>query len=171
MGVEIDIQGDKKIMDALSTLSDKEIARAAVAAGKRAATAARQAGTKEIRSIYTMKAGDLKAKAQIRADEDGATILVKGAPEAIHKYQAKKRRDGVFVSVKRGKMTHVPRGFSLGGAFVARKGKERYPLKGIYGPAVPQLFGNPDVLSVMMDRGSDVFEERLEHEIEYRLGK
>ena len=93
MSVEIDIQGDKKLMDALSSLSDKEIARAAVAAGKRAATAARTAGTKEIRSIYTMKAGDLKAKAQIRADEDGATILVKGAPEAIHKYQAKKRRD------------------------------------------------------------------------------
>lgn len=115
MSVEIDIQGDKKLMDALSSLSDKEIARAAVAAGKRAATAARQAGTKEIRSIYTMKAGDLKAKAQIRADEDGATILVKGAPEAIHKYQAKKRRDGVFVSVKRGKMTHVPRGFSWAG--------------------------------------------------------
>ena len=34
MSVEIDIQGDKKIMDALSSLSDKEIARAAVAAGK-----------------------------------------------------------------------------------------------------------------------------------------
>ena len=55
MSVEIDIQGDKKIMDALSSLSDKEIARAAVAAGKRAATAARTAGTKEIRSIYTMR--------------------------------------------------------------------------------------------------------------------
>lgn len=51
MSVEIDIQGDKKLMDALSSLSDKEIARAAVAAGKRAATAARTAGTKEIRSI------------------------------------------------------------------------------------------------------------------------
>lgn len=151
------------------TLSDKEIARAAVAARKRAATAARQAGTKGIRSIYTMKVVDLKAKAQIRADEDGATILVKGLRG--NPYQAKKRRDGVRICKARENDVHVPRGFSLGGAFVARKGKERYPLKGIYKPAVPQLFGNPDVLSVMMDRGSDVFEERLEHEIEYRLGK
>ena len=64
-----------------------------------------------------------------------------------------------------------PAALAWAGHSSPRKGKERYPLKGIYGPAVPQLFGNPDVLSVMMDRGSDVFEERLEHEIEYRLGK
>lgn len=171
MSVEIEIQGDKKIMDTFATLSSKEIARATVAAAKRAGTAARTAGTKAIRGIYTIKAGDLKAKAQIRADSDGATIIVKGAPESVKKYQAKSRKRGIFVTIKRGNTTQIPRSFSLRAAFVARAGKDRYPLKGIYGPAIPQLFGNPDVVNAMIDRGSSVFEDRLEHEIEFRLGK
>jgi hypothetical protein len=48
-------------------------------------------------------------------------------------------------------------------------GRERYPVEGLYGPSVPQMFGNPDVLDAMQERGAEVFENRLAHEIERRL--
>lgn len=91
--------------------------------------------------------------------------------EGISQYSAKQRKRGLFVSVKRGNRAKVPRGFSLHGSFVMRKGRERFPLKGIYGPAVPQLFGNPDVMEGMQERGGEVFEARVIHEIGYRLGR
>ena len=64
----------------------------------------------------------------------------------------------------------MARSFALNGRFVAREGKERYPVKGLYGPAVPQLFGNPDVMEQMQERGSEVFDARLEHELDRLLG-
>lgn len=59
----------------------------------------------------------------------------------------------------------------MNGRFVARVGKSRYPVEGLYGPSVPQLYGNPEVMDIMQERGGQVFESRLEHEIERRIGR
>lgn len=75
-----------------------------------------------------------------------------------------------FVAIKRDGGGRVPRSFTLNGHFVARAGKERYPVKGLYGPAVPQLFGNPEVMEEMQERGQEVFNSRLQHELERLLG-
>mgnify|MGYP000139359117 FL=1 len=117
-----------------------------------------------------MKSGNLKARTQIRKEDDGTTILVRGSTEPVSRYKASKRKYGVFVAIKRDGGGRVPRSFTLNGHFVARAGKERYPVKGLYGPAVPQLFGNPEVMEEMQERGQEVFNSRLQHELERLLG-
>lgn len=171
MSIELELSSDRKLLQVLSGFNEENARKACVMAGKRAATAARAAGSRQIRSIYTMKAADVKAKARIKGTGDGAVIEIKGATEPVTKYKASKRKSGIFVSVKRGGMKKVERGFTIGTHFVAREGRERYPIKSLYGPSVPQLYGNPDVMETMEERGSKVFADRLEHEIEFRLGK
>ena len=86
MSVEIDIQGDKSY--GRLVLSERQRNRQGGCSCREAGSHSGTTGPERRKSeAFIPEAGDLKAKAQIRADEDGATILVKGAPEAIHKYQ------------------------------------------------------------------------------------
>lgn len=168
--IELDIEGDERLIDQLNRMQPEQVASAVRAAAKRAATAARLAGVKEIRAVYTMKSGDIKNRAQIKNETDGASIQVKGSMEPVKKYRAALRRQGVFVSIKKGMSTVVPRSFQQGGRFLARRGQARYPIKGLYGPSVPQLFGNAQVMQAIEARGNEVFETRLYHEIERLMG-
>lgn len=170
MAIEISISADRELVNTLNRLAPTDVYRAVASASKRAATATRTAGTKRLRGIYTIKSGDLKRRAAIKKAGDGSVLEIKGPTENIKKYKAAKKSYGIFATVKRGQGVRVPRSFELGGNFLAREGKARYPLKGIYGPAVPQLFGNPEVLEAMEERGSEVFESRLYHEIDRLLG-
>lgn len=170
MPISAEIEAAEQLLGTLAGLKSQGVQKAIQRASKRAATAARTAGTKSIRSIYTMKSGNLKARTQIRKEDDGTTILVRGSTEPVSRYKASKRKYGVFVAIKRDGGGRVPRSFTLNGHFVARAGKERYPVKGLYGPAVPQLFGNPEVMEEMQERGHEVFNSRLQHELERLLG-
>lgn len=170
MPISAEIEAAEQLLGTLAGLKSQGVQKAIQRASKRAATAARTAGTKSIRSIYTMKSGNLKARTQIRKEDDGTTILVRGSTEPVSRYKASKRKYGVFVAIKRDDGGRVPRSFTLNGHFVARAGKERYPVKGLYGPAVPQLFGNPEVMEEMQERGQEVFNSRLQHELERLLG-
>ena len=170
MPISAEIEAAEQLLGTLAGLKSQGVQKAIQRASKRAATAARTAGTKSIRSIYTMKSGNLKARTQIRKEDDGTTILVRGSTEPVSRYKASKRKYGVFVAIKRDGGGRVPRSFTLNGHFVARAGKERYPVKGLYGPAVPQLVGNPEVMEEMQERGQEVFNSRLQHELERLLG-
>lgn len=170
MPISVEIEAAEQLLGTLAGLKSQGVQKAIQRASKRAATAARTAGTKSIRSIYTMKSGNLKARTQIRKEDDGTTILVRGSTEPVSRYKASKRKYGVFVAIKRDGGGRVPRSFTLNGHFVARAGKERYPVKGLYGPAVLQLFGNPEVMEEMQERGQEVFNSRLQHELERLLG-
>lgn len=170
MPISAEIEAAEQLLGTLAGLKSQGVQKAIQRASKRAAMAARTAGTKSIRSIYTMKSGNLKARTQIRKEDDGTTILVRGSTEPVSRYKASKRKYGVFVAIKRDGGGRVPRSFTLNGHFVARAGKERYPVKGLYGPAVPQLFGNPEVMEEMQERGQEVFNSRLQHELERLLG-
>ena len=170
MPISAEIEAAEQLLGTLAGLKSQGVQKAIQRASKRAAPAARTAGPKSIRSIYTMKSGNLKARTQIRKEDDGTTILVRGSTEPVSRYKASKRKYGVFVAIKRDGGGRVPRSFTLNGHFVARAGKERYPVKGLYGPAVPQLFGNPEVMEEMQERGQEVFNSRLQHELERLLG-
>ena len=49
--------------------------------------------------------------------------------------------------------------------------KGRAALRELYGPALPKMMKNPQVISAMQEKAEEVFPERLEHEIDYLLGK
>ena len=88
MAIELEMSSDRKLLQVLSGLNEENARKACIVAGKRAATAARAAGSRQIRSIYTMKAADVKAKARIKGTGDGAVIEIRGTTEPVEKYKA-----------------------------------------------------------------------------------
>lgn len=170
--VEVDTRSMQVIERAFERLRGNQLIPAIMSAQKRAATAGRMAGRKAIRGIYTIKAGEINKRAVIKADRGGlqTTIHIKGPFESVNKYQARKNAHGVFVAIKRGTGSTVPRSFDLQGRFVARDGSARLPIHGLYGPAVPQLYGNQEVSDIVQDRSMEVYEQRLLHELERLVG-
>ena len=69
MPISAEIEAAEQLLGTLAGLKSQGVQKAIQRASKRAATAARTAGTKSIRSIYTMKSGNLKARTQIRKEE------------------------------------------------------------------------------------------------------
>lgn len=172
--LELDKSAVKTIEKALETLKEDRVRRVCQAASKRAATTARKAGTQALRNIYAIKGVSVvKSGVSINKLNDGTEMRIKGGYTSAQKYFKIKslKRKGVFVSIKKGTETKVPNGFvSASGIFMKRQGRDRYPLKGIYGPALPQMFGNETVMNAMQKEGMEMYEKRLYHELERALG-
>lgn len=172
--VKIDVSkdGTERIKRALSALSGRELYRAVGAAGKRAANHAAVVGGKKLREVYTIKASVAKAHMIVKAERPLETIIrIKGGVEPVQNFRGTAvRKTGIFASIKKGGGGLVPRSFTKGGVFLMREGADRYPLKGIYGPSVPQMFGEESVLDATMTAAMEMYEKRIIHEIERRAG-
>lgn len=159
---------------ALKQLSEDKVTKIVQRASKRAATTARKAGTQAIRKEYAIKGvAVVKSGISFNSLPDGTEIRIKGAfPLAQKMYRARKKKKGIFVTIKKGKETLVGNSFEnpQSGLFMQRQGKKRLPVKGIYGPALPQLFGNDTVVEAMEKEGMEMYEKRLWHELDRALG-
>ena len=169
--IEIDRHDMEQMERTLQRLVPNKIKPAMRAAAKRAITAGRMAGSKEIQSVYTAKAGIIRRRTKITAVDAGALLKIRGPFEPVRSYEAKKTGGGIAVAIKRGSSTVVPRSFKMqSGAFVQREGRARLPLRGLYGPSVPQLFGNAEVADAVQKRAMEVYRTRLLHELERLMG-
>lgn len=175
---ELNRQDVRDIERILQKFKGDDIVRCIVRATNRAAVHARKVGLQEIGKIYAIKTNQVRKQAAIRDEMLGTTIHVKGhmipiangSTGEIVQYKGKVQAKGIFVQVKKGSGSLVPRSFDHGGRFFARTSKKRFPIKGLYGPSVPQLFGNPDVMDAMEEAGMDMYEKRLEHELDRLIG-
>ncbi|MBR2214574.1 MAG: hypothetical protein IJ849_02305 [Selenomonadaceae bacterium] len=149
MEITFDENRHRALLQTLQQLEPQNVYKASSAAAKRAMIAARTAGSRKIRQIYTMKARDINSRVTVKGTNGGAEMKIKGPMEGVKKYRSVMQKQGVFVIIKKGNRTRIPRSFTLNNSFLKREGASRFPIKGIYGPAVPQLFGNPEVVAVM----------------------
>ena len=170
--IEIDPHSTQTIERAFANLRGNQIVPAIMSAQRRAIAAGRMAGRREIRSIYTIKAGEINKRATIRADRGAlSTVMhIKGPFEPVNQYQARRNARGVYVAIKRGAGGTVPRSFDINGQFVARDSTARLPVHGLYGPAVPQLYGNAEVSEIVEKRSMEMYEQRLLYELERLMG-
>lgn len=169
--VELDTKSLKRLIKTLQDISGDKAQKVVARASKRAAIAARTAATKQIRAIYTIKARDMKNRAKITQNGGSSLIHIEGPMESVKKYKAKEKRNkGILVYVKKGNSAVVPRSFAYGEKFRQRETSKRLPIRSLYGPAVPQLFGNEAVIDAMSERGLEMFEKRLLHEFGRLLG-
>lgn len=148
--------------------------KACQSAGKRAATAAKVIGSKAVRSIYTIKSGYLKRGIYIKPDSWGATLHITGPMNLASRFKARlRKRQGVFVSIKNSGGSVVPRSFRVNSrnTFFHRLGNKAYPIEPLWGPSNPQMYGNAGAVEEMQQRGSEIFEQRLAHEIERRFAR
>lgn len=132
----------------------------------------------EIRKEYTVKPTDVKKTLSKSTSSKGnlsAVLRSKGSvlPLNYFKFSPKKanpkRKAPIKVGVKKNGMK------PLLGAFVAdingskifeRAGKKRLPINRLFGPSVPQMARNQDIKNIVNQKGYDMFNQRLDHEIQ-----
>ena len=170
--IRIDVENAEKLKRAISMLSVRELYKAIGAAGKRAARHGVTVGSKKLREVYNIKAGIAKRHMTVKADRPIETIIrIEGTTERVQNFRGtQSRRGGIFVSIKKGSGSIIPRSFTQSGLFLMREGAERYPLKGIYGPSVPQMACADTVLEATTTAAMEMYEKRIIHEIERRTG-
>ena len=172
--IKVDVSKDdaEKIRQALSSLSGRELHAALGASGKRAARHGITVGAKKMREVYTIKAGIAKSRMKVENPSTLDTVIrIEGGTEPVKNFRGTQRRkDGVFVSIKKDGGGVVPRSFMHGDAPLMRKGAARYPLKGIYGPSVPQMFDEDSVIEAASDAMLEKYEERIVQELSWRIG-
>lgn len=156
----------------------KQAPNALYRALNRAATNVNSNIKKEVRKKYNIKAGDVNdtlTKTKASKNNLSATVRSSGELISLDKFKVSpktvnpKRKSPIKVGVKKDGVK------VLMGAFVAdihgakvfkREGKERLPIKKLFGPSVPQMIGNEEVKKEIENKGQETFDKRLEYEID-----
>ena len=186
--IEVSRESARALEEQLFAMSGDKVHVAMSRAAKRAASHAKSIGTKHVRQTYTIDAASVKAATSIKSTQDGAVIRIAGPRKSAGHYKAKKRKGGIFVSIKKGSGDIVPRSFAYSNTFFKRNGIFGIPKKGryakkdrhkgimregierIFGPAVPQLFGNNAIKEEIADEAMKKYEERIRHEVGRLIG-
>jgi len=168
--IEVSHAGAQALEEQLAVLRGRRVYTAMSQAAKRAASHGKRIGTKHVRKIYTIDSASIKAAMSIYGTQGGAVLRIAGPRKGADHYKAKKRKQGIFLSVKKGSGDIMLRSFAYSNTFLQRKGEERLPIKRIFGPAVPQLFENDTIEEEIADEAMKKYEERLRHEIGRLIG-
>ena len=153
---------------------------AAARAINRAAYAARTQAGRSVRETYTVKHKDVISTIRLHKKATpadlNAEIRSRGSTLKLMKFKVTpsspqpKRKRPIKVSVKKGSNKTIKNGFvarmSNGHMNVfTRTTKKRFPIRGHYGPSVPQMLGNESVTRFVERKANEVLDNRLEHEI------
>lgn len=144
----------------------------------RAATNMRSNAVKKTREEYHIKAKTIRATMTIKKSTRasmGAAVLSTGNKEPITSYMvlpksvAKSSSNKlVQVAVKKDDPKTLFHAFIIqryGGGVYERRTSDRYPLRQIYGPSVPEILGNEDTRDFVTDEAWKMYEKRVDHEI------
>lgn len=173
MAIEISIEDAqiRQIEKTLASLKPASVSKAVQQASSRAVDHAKKVGWDKVKSLYTAKQKDVYANISKRRESDGTVMVIRGAPMGVEHYKARKtKKRGVFVTIKRANTFNVSKGFAYNKTFFQRHGKPRFPIDRLFGPAAPQLFGNPETMSAMEKAGMETYEKRLMHELDRLIG-
>ncbi|MDX8367779.1 phage tail protein [Cytobacillus sp. IB215665] len=150
----------------------------------RAAEAAKTQASRSARDIYIIKHKGITDTIKIKKANSSnlnASVRSRGSKIDLIKFKVNpkkpqpKRKTPIVVTVKKGSKKPFKDGFvaetSNGHINVfTRVSNKRLPIKGHYGPSVPQMLGNESVVKHVEDRAYEVLDTRLEHEINRLLG-
>ena len=170
INVELDRQQFDQIIHTLKEVDPNNLSTHIAAAINRTAQHARKIGDTEIRDVYTIKKRDITKRVSIERASKGnlqAVIRVRGPEERVSVYRSSMRKKGVFVSIKKGGGTVVPRSFDMQNRkdFFAREGAARLPIRPLFGPSVPQIWGNEVVMENLQEETLEMYQKRLRVEL------
>lgn len=148
----------------------------------RAGQAGRTQAAREARSRYTVRHGDVLKTLKINRASRGnlqASISSRGELIPLSLFNPRVTKTGVSVSVKKGARKQLkslflttlksPR-YGAGATNVfGRVSTERIPLRGHYGPSIPQMIENEDSMASVEGRIAEVLNNRVRHEIDFLL--
>lgn len=150
----------------------------------RSAEAARTQASRSVRETYVIKHKDIVDTIRIKKaspNDLNADIRSRGAVINLTKFKVNpkkpqpNRTKPITVSVKKGSAKVFKNGFVAEMAsghmnVFTRVSKDRLPLKGHYGPSVPQMLGNESVVQFVEQKATEVLENRLIHETNRLVG-
>lgn len=177
----------EKLLEHIPGAANKAASRAL----NRATTNARANMVRSVRDNYTAKAGDIRSTMTVKKSSVSrleTEIKSSGDPIRLIKFKVNpktvngRRRTPIRVGVKRGGQTAIKKGFiarmpngSMGvferlGRFKTASsgryaGKRREVIEQKFGPSVPQMIGNEKVLDYVSDAATEMFNDRLLHEV------
>lgn len=155
------------------------VAKAAVPAMNRASLAAKTFGIRKMMATYTTKRANIaKTIRMVKATRSNlvAGFSSKGTRLPLKAFQVRPssrstarsvlsvqvRKDSGGKGIARGFVNAVSGGKL---AVLQREGSSRYPIRMLFGPAVPQMLGEAGVVEEIEERGTGVLAKRLDHEI------
>lgn len=168
--IQVSRESARALEQQLQALGGEKAHAAISRAAKRAATHAKKIGTKLVRQEYTVDSSSIKSTTSVHGSQGGAVFRIVGRRLGADHYKAKKRRQGIFVSVRKGSGDIVPRSFDYSNTYFHREGRPRLPIARIFGPAVPQLFGNEAIKEEIAEAAMQKYEERVRHEVGRLMG-
>jgi hypothetical protein len=172
-----------KLMKLLGN-TPKQIPVVTARAINRASEAAKTQAGKSARDVYVIKHKDVISTIKINKaypNDLSADIRSKGTVTKLMNFKVNpkrpqpKRKKPIIVTVKKGASKSFKNGFVIqmknGHLNVfTRVSKRRLPLKGHYGPSIPQMLGSESVTRFVEEKAIEVLDGRLEHEIKRMLG-
>ena len=136
--------------------------------------------SKETRVRYVVKAANVKkslSKKKATRSRLVGEIVSTGKPLPLQSFKVTKPRRGPMKAkvLKKGKLKTI-RGLYVNEktrykGVLMRKTSERYPVKSPFGPSIPTMIGNEEVLGRLAPQISAFMNQRFLHELDYQMGK
>lgn len=177
--IEFDERMMAKAKDGLKIAPKKTIV-AAMHAINRTITKSASMISKETRARYIVKASFIKKtlkKKRANTAHLAGEILSTGKPLSLTAFKVTRPRRGPMKVrvLKKGKLKTV-RGLYMNEkarykGVLMRKTSERYPVKSPFGPSIPTMIGNEEVLGRLAPQISAFMNQRFLHELDYQMGK
>ncbi len=138
-----------------------------------------------IMETYSIRKKDLNEVVKLikaNVNRNYANVIVKEKAIGLYKFRPRQTQKGVTASVKRGERKLYRSKDSKRGSFIAtmksghegvyiRKGKEKLPIKELFGPSAIQLFSSDRALDKIQEIFIERFEIELNRELNYWLNK
>jgi DNA-binding MarR family transcriptional regulator len=180
--LRIDIRGDlETIKRSLTDLQQKKVPTAASRALNKTIGNIRTQASKSIREERALSARVVRDALTVKKTTKTqlvASLTASGRPIPLREYQARAGKRGVTVKVSPGGRKLVRhagnKAFALakfGGHIYARTGKERLPIKKLYGPSIPSTFVKDKVTEALDKVGGESWPKRFAEELQYELSK
>lgn len=177
----IDVSLDQKqvarILKALKQ-SPKEVHRAIAVSENRTITFLNKEIAKDVTRSYVIKSRTVKQSlTSKKANSSNLTASVTSEGRSIYLGRFKtaryNRKRKLWAQVKKGAKRIIPGLFrsTPNKLPMHRIGKGRGDIVKPFGPSIPQMIGNKEVLPEIAHKAEEVLNKRIEHELEWRLQK
>ena len=155
---------------------DRDLDWCIISALNKTATSARSQIIKFIRQDYNIKASELRSLITIKRakrNRPHITIMFENKPIGLFSFKARQTKKGLSYEIRKGAgRKKIESGFiaefNYPGAFI-RKGKERGPLKKLFGPTSAQLFKSEEAQNELVRILEDTFYTKLNQQVKYKF--
>lgn len=173
--IEVKLDGKEANNTLMLLGSEKRIRSAINRAINRALIRGRTVASKALRENYTIKAADVKGAARLwrpGGEEVTGKLVFSGFPLKLSHFRVKplgqdttgSNRKPVKVEVLRTGLKPLKNAFLFNGTVFQREGAARLPIEVRYGPSIPQMLSNENILGKIQLEMKDTFEKRIDHE-------